>query len=61
MVAGRATDPAKQMEISEVVFTEGRAVVDLEFDCAPGNPTPAEVLLDHARKQDAAVKHGLTG
>lgn len=61
MVAGAAADPAKQMEISEVVFTEGRAVVDLEFDCSVGNPTPTDVLLDLARKQDAAVKSGLPG
>lgn len=59
MVAGAAADPAKQMEISEVVFTEGKAVVDLEFDCVPGNPTPTDVALDLAGKQDAAVKSGL--
>ncbi|MGB8387324.1 hypothetical protein [Mycobacterium sp.] len=59
MVAGVASDPAKQMEISEAVFAEGRAVVDLEFDCSLGNPTPNDVLLDLARKQDAAVKNGL--
>ena len=59
MVAGMAADPSKQMEISEAVFIEGRAVVDLEFDCSPGNPTPNDVLLDLARKQDAAVKNGL--
>lgn len=61
MVAGAAADPAKQMEISEVVFTEGRALVDLEFDCSLGNPTPNDVLLDLARKQDAAIKAGLPG
>lgn len=61
MVAGASADPAKQMEISEVVFTEGRALIDMEFDCSPGNPTPTDVLLDLARKQDAAVKSGLTG
>lgn len=60
MAAGVAADPAKQMEVSEVVFTEGRAVVDLEFDCSVGNPTPTDVLLDLARKQDAAVKAGLS-
>jgi len=60
MVIGQAADPSKQgMEISEAVFTEGRAVVDLEIDCVPGNPTPADVLLDIARKQDAAIKSGL--
>jgi hypothetical protein len=60
MVIGQSADPAKQMEISEAVFTEGKAVVDLEFDCVPGNPTPADELLGVARKQDAAVKNGLT-
>lgn len=60
MVIGQSTDPAKQMEVSEAVFTEGKALVDLEFDCVPGNPTPADELLALARKQDAAVKNGLT-
>jgi len=59
MVAGVAADPSKQMEISEVVFIEGRTLVDLEFDCSLGNPTPNDVLLDLARKQDAAIKNGL--
>jgi hypothetical protein len=61
MVAGVAADPSKQMEVSEVVFTEGRTLVDLEFDCSLGNPTPNDVLLDLARKQDAAIKSGLPG
>lgn len=59
MVIGQSTDPANPMEISEAVFVEGRAMVDLEIDCVTGNPTPAEILLDLARKQDAAVKAGL--
>lgn len=59
MVVGQGTDPANPMEISEAVFVEGRAMVDLESDCVIGNPTPADVLLDLARKQDAAVKAGL--
>jgi hypothetical protein len=59
MVAGQSADPSRPMEISEVIFVEGRAVVDLEFDCVLGNPTPNDVLLDLARKQDAAVKSGL--
>jgi hypothetical protein len=61
MVVGQSADPSKQMEISEVVFTEGRALVDLEFDCSVGNPTPNDVVLDLARKQDAAIKNGLPG
>lgn len=59
MVIGQATDPANPMEITEAVFVEGRAMVDLESDCVVGNPTPADVMLDLARKQDAAIKAGL--
>lgn len=59
MVAGTSADPTNPMEISEVVFLVGRAVVDLEFDSSAGNPTPDDVLLDLARKQEAAVKSGL--
>ncbi|WP_406815455.1 hypothetical protein [Mycobacterium sp. M23085] len=59
MVIGQGSDPANPMEISEAVFVEGRAMVDLESDCAIGNPTPADIMLDLARKQDAAVKAGL--
>jgi hypothetical protein len=53
--------PAKQksMEVSEVVFTQGRALVDLEYDSAPGNPAPSDAVLDVARKQAAAVAAGL--
>jgi hypothetical protein len=61
MVIGQGTDPANPMEITEAVFVEGRAMVDLESDCVIGNPTPADVMLDLARKQDAAVKAGLPG
>jgi hypothetical protein len=59
LVIGQGTDPANPMEISEAVFVEGRAMVDLESDCVIGNPTPADVMLDLARKQEAAVKAGL--
>jgi hypothetical protein len=53
--------PAKQksMEVSEVVFTQGRALVDLEYDSASGNPAPSDAVLDVARKQAAAVAAGL--
>lgn len=59
MVIGQGTDPANPMEITEAVFVEGRAMVDLESDCVIGNPTPADIMLDLARKQDDAVKAGL--
>ncbi len=59
LVIGQGTDPSNPMEISEAVFVVGRAMVDLESDCVIGNPTPADVMLDLARKQEAAVKAGL--
>jgi hypothetical protein len=59
LVIGQGTDPANPMEISEAVFVVGRAMVDLESDCVIGNPTSADVMIDLARKQEAAVKAGL--
>ncbi len=59
MVEGPAKK--KSMEVSEVVFTQGRALVDVEYDSAPGNPAPADTVLDVARKQAAAVAAGLPG
>ena len=61
LVIGQGTDPANPMEISEAVFVVGRAMVDLESDCVTGNPTPADIMLDLARKQEEAVKTGLPG
>lgn len=42
-----------------VIFTEGKAFVDLEFESPPNDPVPPDVALDVARKQDAAIKAGL--
>ncbi|BBY59284.1 hypothetical protein [Mycolicibacterium sarraceniae] len=58
-----AEGPAKKksMDMSEVVFTQGRALVDLEIDSPTGNPASSEMLLDVARKQAAAVASGLPG
>jgi hypothetical protein len=44
-----------------LVFTEGKALVTLEFDSAPNDPIDPVVALDIGRKQDAAIKHGLPG
>ena len=38
-----------------------RALVDLEYDSAPGNPAPSDAVLDVARKQAAAAAAGLPG
>lgn len=53
------TSPDKQNAVTEVLFAEGRATVNLIFKTAAGSPTPPDFVLDIARKQDAAVKNGL--
>jgi hypothetical protein len=58
-VVGQSTDKSK--ELTEIVFTQGRAIVDLEFASAPGDPVPPDVAMDIAQKQDTAVKNGLPG
>ena len=59
MVAGPSTDNTKAL--TEIVFTQGRAMVDLEFASAPNDPVPPEIAMGIASKQDTAVKNGLPG
>jgi hypothetical protein len=59
MVAGTSTDNTKAL--TEIVFTQGRAMVDLEFASAPNDPVPSEIAMNIARIQDTAVKNGLPG
>lgn len=42
-----------------LLFTEGKALVNLEFDGAPSDPIDPAVAMDIGRKQDAAIKNGL--
>ena len=58
-ISGTAPDNSQAMTV--LVFTEGRALVTLEFDSAPNDPTDPAVALDIGRKQDAAIKRGLPG
>ncbi|OBJ11656.1 hypothetical protein [Mycobacterium colombiense] len=55
------TSPDNSQAMTVLVFTEGKALVTLEFDSAPTDPIDPAVALDIARKQDAAVKAGLHG
>jgi hypothetical protein len=48
--------PDNSKAVTYVTFAEGRVGVDLEFDSAPNDAAPREVVLDLARKQDAIVK-----
>jgi hypothetical protein len=51
--------PDNTKSVTEVVFGEGRAAVNLVFMNAPDSPPAPDFVLDVARKQDQAVKSGL--
>ena len=59
MVSGTSPDGSKAVTV--LLFTEGRAVVRLEFDSATGDPMPAQVVTDVGKKQDIAIRTGLPG
>jgi hypothetical protein len=59
IAAGLSPDNSKA--VTYVTFAEGRVGVDLEFDSAPNDPAPQDVVLEVARKQDAIVKDRLPG
>jgi hypothetical protein len=59
MLAGTSPDGSKAVTI--LLFSEGRAVVTLEFDSAPDDPVPPDGAIEIGQKQDAAIKAGLPG
>jgi hypothetical protein len=59
MTSGRSPDNSQAVTV--LLFTEGRALVNLEFDSAPNDPIDPGIATDMGRKQDAAVKNGLHG
>ena len=59
VVSGTSPDGAKAVTV--LLFTEGRAVVRLEFDSAPGDPMPPQVITDVGKQQQIAVRTGLAG
>jgi hypothetical protein len=58
MISG--TSPDNSRAVTVLLFTEGKALISLEFDSAPNDPIDADVAKDIGRKQDAAIKKGLT-
>ena len=44
---------------ARLVFTEGKAFVQIEFFNPGNDPLKPDFVLDIARKQDAAIKAGL--
>jgi hypothetical protein len=53
------TSPDNSQAVTVLLFTEGKALVNLEFDSAPNDPIDLDVAKDIGRKQDAAIKSGL--
>jgi hypothetical protein len=47
--------------VTVLLFTEGKAFVNLEFDGAPNDPVPPQFVTDVGQRQDTAIKNGLHG
>jgi hypothetical protein len=57
IVSGTAPDNSKAVTV--LLFTEGKALVNLEFNSPPNDPILPDAAMDIGRKQDAAIKNGL--
>jgi hypothetical protein len=58
-LSGTSADGSKGVTV--LLFTEGRALVTLEFDGPVDSSPPPDFVVDVGQKQDAAVKKGLSG
>ena len=59
MVSGTAPEGSKAVTV--LLFTEGKAFVNLEFDSPLNDPVPPQFVTDVGQKQDTAIKNGLHG
>ncbi|OBH93298.1 hypothetical protein [Mycobacterium sp. E2733] len=59
MISGTSPDNAQAVTV--LLFSEGKALVNLEFHSAPGDPIDPGMTIDIGRKQDAAIKKGMPG
>jgi hypothetical protein len=57
MISG--TSPDNSQAVTVLAFSQGKALVTIEFDSAPNDPIDADVAKDIGRKQDNAIKKGL--
>lgn len=53
------TSPDNSQSVTVLLFTEGRALVDLEFDGSPSDQIDPGIAAEIGRKQDAAIRDGL--
>lgn len=58
-VSGPSPDGSKGVTV--LLFTEGRAFAELEFDGPPDVPVPMDFVTDVGRTQDTAIKQWLAG
>jgi hypothetical protein len=58
-ISGPSPDGSKSVTV--LMFTEGKAFAELEFDGPPDALAPADLVTDVGQKQDAAIKRGLRG
>ena len=59
IVSGTAPEGSKAVTV--LLFTEGKAFVNLEFDSPLNDPVPPQFVTDVGQKQDTAIKNGLHG
>ncbi|MDT5053312.1 MAG: hypothetical protein QOF66_1678 [Mycobacterium sp.] len=57
IVSGPSPDKSKAVTV--LLFTEGKGFTTVEFDSAPDDPVPPEIVTDIGQKQDDAIKNGL--
>ncbi len=58
-ISGPSPDGSKGVTV--LLFTEGRAFAELEFDGPPGDLVPPDFVAAVGRKQDAVIASGLAG
>ena len=58
IATGKSPDGSKA--ITEVYFTQGKAVTSVEFSSAPNDPVLPETALTIAKMQDTQIKNNLT-
>jgi hypothetical protein len=46
--------------VTVLLFTDGRAVVIIEFASGPDDPVAPQVVTDVGRKQNSAIKNNLS-
>lgn len=58
IVAGKSPDGTKS--VTEVYFTQGKALANIEFTSTPNDPVQPETALTVAKMQDTQIKNNLS-